>query len=62
MYLLFVIRPEGTPAIGDGSYLSPTKCQEGWFVLETHEQICIDNDWTDYTKVDEITMISDDNI
>lgn len=60
MYLLFEIKPEGNPPIGDGSYLMPAKCEEGWFVLQVHEQVCIDNGWTEYTKVIEITLIQSD--
>lgn len=62
MYLLFETKPEGNPEIGDGSYLNPTQCEEGWFVLEAHEQVCIDKGWTEYTKVNEITLIQNDNI
>lgn len=60
MYLLFTNKPEGNPPIGDGSFLMPTKCEEGWFVLKQHEQVCIDNGWTGYVEVEEVTFINYD--
>jgi hypothetical protein len=58
MYLLFEIRPEGSPEIGDGSYLMPIKCIEGWFVDYKFKQLCEDNGWVDYTIVNEITPLT----
>ena len=61
MYLLFTENhtAEVKPAIGDGSYLALTKCEEGWFALDQHQAIIDSLGW-EYTEVESITPIQAD--
>jgi hypothetical protein len=47
---------ETNPDIGDGSKLSLTKCQEGWFALEQHKFLVDEQGW-EYEEVEEITPL-----
>jgi hypothetical protein len=57
-YLLFIIKPEGRPIIGEDDYVVPIKCVEGWFVSIQFKQICIDFGWTNFTEVADVTPIT----
>lgn len=57
MYLLFTENHTALnkPAIGDGSYLSLAKCQEGWFALPMHRALIDELGW-EYTEVQYVTI------
>jgi len=61
MILLFAtdLTQNETPAIGDGSFLKLTPCQEGWFASDNHKELINSLGWT-YTEVDSITPYNPD--
>jgi len=56
-YLLFKIKPEGMPIIGQDDYVVAVECVEGWFVSIQFKQICVDFGWINFTEVAAITPI-----
>ena len=56
-YLIFTEKPEGNPEIGDGSFLDPVLCPEGWWVDAIHKAVCDKVGWKNYKELENITEV-----
>ena len=55
-YLIFKKKPIGKPKISTRNYVSPTQCEEGYFVDIQFKAICNSYGWDNYTEAYEITQ------
>ena len=44
-YIVYKDKPVGEPKLEDGSYLQPTPCKEGFFILIQHKNIAAGQGW-----------------